>query len=151
MYSSASANRNLEQTFHSSQRSIAQQVSSQTTRDVWQKLQRAICTLKRRAGAIAPAALCVAASEVQLAPLIITTHFPHTSTNNLDNAVLNFPALKANTGISINLPRNSVLDIWDDQRINFTVIWLSNDVADECRNKGANFLKIGTPAVNEEV
>ena len=90
MDSSASANRSLERTFNSSC-----ETSSQTTRELRQNLQRALCTLKRRTGAIAPAVLCVAESGGQPLPLIITTHIdlPNNSPNDLCDAVLNFRAL----------------------------------------------------------
>ena len=153
MDSSASASNSLDSTFNSSPRPVARETSSQTTRELRQNLQRALCTLKRRTGAIAPAVLCVSELEGQLLPLIITTHIdlPNTSPNDLCDAVLNFRALKADTGISISLRLNSVLGIWGDRHINFTVVWLSNDAADECRSIGAHFLKVGTPIDDEEV
>ena len=122
-------------------------------REMRQNLHRALCTLKRRTGAIAPSVLCITESEGQPLPLIITTHLdlPNASPNDLCDAVLNFRALKADAGIIIKLKRNYILDVWGDRLLNFTVARLSNYAADEIRSIGAHFLTIGNPTNDEEV
>ena len=148
----SSANRNVEATRGSLLRPVNCETCKQlSSNEVRQNLQRALCTLKRRTGAIAPGILCEAKSGGQLMYLFVTTHIdlPTGSPKDLCDAVLNFPALKKDIGISINLPCNSIVSVWGDRQINSTVVELSNGAADECRSNGAHFLKVGTPNVEE--
>lgn len=143
-----SANRSVEATCGSSSRPVTRETCRQMTiREVRQNLQSAFCTLKNRKGVIAPGVLCEIESGGQLLSLFVSTHIDLLIGTSYDfcNAVLNLQS----TGININLTSISVIRV--DQRMNYTIVELSSQTADECKSHGVHFLKVGTPIAEGKV
>ena len=109
---------------------------------------KALCVLESPTGSRTWGILCDAKSGDQLIPLLIGTHpsLPISASDDLCNFVLKFPFLE--TKIENNL---TIRNIWCTQYLNAIVVELTSNSAKECRSRGANFLKVGTASVSEEV
>ena len=120
--------------------------------EVENNIRKALCILETRTGNRTCGTLCEAKSGDQLLPLLIGTYasLPISAPDDLCDAVLKFSSLKTNKA-SIQCSRDTVRHIWCTLHLNAVVVELSLEAANECRSLGANFLKVGTARVSEEV
>lgn len=120
--------------------------------EVENNTRKALCVLETRTGSQTWGTLFEANSGEQILHLLIGIYpYPSQSViapDDLYEAVLKFSSLKTEMCIQ---SRDSIRHVWCTQHLKAVVVELSSEAANECRSRGANFLKVGIATVWEEV